>query len=200
MLSIKNDAPWKDYSQSALAFANANIVANYSNEGKEKGNGREAYALRILSHLDANVELTPTGSESDCRAKWDITIQSDDRVYPMQIKSSEFGRIDFEEKSPRLGDISIPHCPCIVLEDRLDRAFLGYNILVKTIELLDLNGVTVILKADAQAAIQQYKRLKTGGTKALPKSVWKAVFPGSMMQILKDLGMGGEVKGSFHLF
>lgn len=199
MLSIK-DNEWVSYSIKTVNRANANIVAYYSDNGKEKGLGREQYALRILAHLDATIELAPCGSETDCRAKWDILISVNDKVYPLQVKSSEQGRLLFEEKNPKLNGQSIAHCPCLVLEDRLDRAFLGYTVLMQIISLFKNNDVTVALKPEVKSAIAQYKKLKSGGTKAIGKSIQRVVFPGNQIQILKDLGLGCDFKGSFHLF
>ena len=199
MLSTK-DNEWVSYSIKTVDRATANIVAHYSEDGKEKGLGREQYALRILAHLDANIQIAPCGSEADCRAKWDILISLNNKIYPLQVKSSEHGRLLFEEKTPQLNGQTIPHCPCLVLEDRLDRAFLGYATLMQIIALLKDNDAIVVLKPEVKSAIAQYKKLKSGGTKAIGKSIQKVVFPGNQIQILKDLGLGCDFKGSFHLF
>lgn len=201
MLSIK-DGEWMNFPVKMAEKACSNIVAHYSDEGKnkEKGLGREQYALRILSHLEATISLAPCGSEADCRAKWDILITLNGKVYPLQIKSSQDGRLSFEDRNPELNGRAIPHCPCLVLEDKLERAFLGYNVLLQIISLFQDNNEMVALKPEVKAAITQYKKLKSGGTKAVGKSIQKVVFPGNQIQILKDLGLGCNFKGSFHLF
>ncbi|NJR31585.1 MAG: hypothetical protein HC778_00320 [Chamaesiphon sp. CSU_1_12] len=172
-------------------------------EPEINGEGKEAFTARILGYLNIQkVSIVPRTTVADEVCKWDILLQIDnERVFPLQIKSSEIGRLKHENSTPKFNYKEIPHCPCLVVEQRFDRARFGFSILVEIFKALETAGVNdIALSPAAKTAIDLHKALKAAGVKEIPHKSIGIILKNNAPKILIDLGLGALHRGNFVLF
>jgi hypothetical protein len=167
------------------------------------GEGKEAFTARILGYLNLEkVTIVPRNTVADEICKWDILLQVDaDRVFPLQVKSSDVGRVKYESSTPKLKYREIDRAPCLVVEQKFDRARFGLSILNEIFQALKNAGADEIcLNGKAKEALDLHKALKASGVKEIPAKAVPVVLKGDTAKILKDLGLGASDRGNFILF